>query len=229
VIINIHANDSKIYQGNERRMLLMFLWTIWDKESLDIDECLLKISAAPHQRQEIIDILTYNLENIDFIEHQLEIEEECPLAVNSTYTRDQILIALDYYSPNTVRQGVLYLNDRKVDVLFNTINKSEKQYSPSTMYEDYAIDDQHFHWQSQSRTTPKSPTGRRYIKHQQYGSRVYLFVREYKSNQYDDVAPYTFLGPASYVSHIGTKPMSITWALKHPIPSRFKKNISELA
>ncbi|OLN27466.1 Helicase, C-terminal:Type III restriction enzyme, res subunit:DEAD/DEAH box helicase, N-terminal [Desulfosporosinus metallidurans] len=43
-----------------------------------------------------------------------------------------------------------------------TLNKSEKDYSPSTMYQDYSINEELFHWQSQSRTTVESLTGQRY-------------------------------------------------------------------
>jgi hypothetical protein len=32
-------------------------------------------------------------------------------------------------------------------------------------------------------------------------------------------APYTFLGPATYVTHQGERPMSITWRLHHPMPA----------
>jgi len=32
-------------------------------------------------------------------------------------------------------------------------------------------------------------------------------------------APYTFLGPATYVTHQGERPISITWRLRHPMPA----------
>jgi len=31
-------------------------------------------------------------------------------------------------------------------------------------------------------------------------------------------APFLFLGPAGYVSHEGSKPISITWKLEHRLP-----------
>ena len=37
------------------------------------------------------------------------------------------------------REGVLYLRDKNLDVFFITLNKSGKHFSPSTMYNDYAI------------------------------------------------------------------------------------------
>lgn len=98
------------------------------------------------------------------------------------------------------------------------MNKSDKDFSPSTLYEDYAINEQLFHWQTQSRTSEASPTAQRYINHRQLGSKIALFVREYKEeNQY--TAPFVFLGEAEYVKHEGNKPMSFIWRLKQEMPA----------
>ena len=49
-----------------------------------------------------------------------------------------------------------------------------------------------------------------------------LFVRENKSE--DGVtSPYTYLGPADIVSHIGSKPISIVWKLRNKIPASIAK------
>ncbi len=46
------------------------------------------------------------------------------------------------------------------------------------MYDDYAISDELFHWQSQSTTPSTSPTGLRYINHAKSFHTILLFVRE---------------------------------------------------
>jgi hypothetical protein len=46
---------------------------------------------------------------------------------------------------SSFREGVLYLSERKLDVFFVTLNKSEKDYSPSTMYQDYSVNKELFH------------------------------------------------------------------------------------
>lgn len=73
---------------------------------------------------------------------------------------------------SSFRKGVLYLAEKKLDVFFVTLNKFEKDYSTSTMYQDYSINEKLFHWQSQSRTTEKSQTGQRYLNQvaSHYGS-----------------------------------------------------------
>lgn len=56
------------------------------------------------------------------------------------------------------------------NVLLVTLNKSDKDYSPTTMYNDYSISGSLFHWQSQSTTAEQSPTGQRCIHHLEAGS-----------------------------------------------------------
>jgi len=115
------------------------------------------------------------------------------------------------------REGVKYVEDKKTDIFFITLNKSEKDYLESTMYEDYAISEQLFHWQSQSRTSIESPTGQRYINHRNTGNTILLFVRENKREN-GKTSPYYFLGKGNYVEHNGSKPINIIWQLEEKIP-----------
>jgi len=47
------------------------------------------------------------------------------------FTRDQILVAFDFLKPATVREGVKYLPFKNVNIFFITLNKSDKDYSPT--------------------------------------------------------------------------------------------------
>ena len=76
--------------------------------------------------------------------------------------------------PTSVMQGVAYSPDINIDMLFVTLKKSESDFYPTTMYRDYPIDAQTFHWESQSTTSVASPTGQRYFTG---SSSVLLFVR----------------------------------------------------
>jgi len=145
------------------------------------------------------------------------------LALHSHYTREQILLALgkgDFEKPFSHREGVLHLPDDQLDAFFVTVNKSDKDFSPSTLYEDYALNEQLFHWQSQSMTTPESPTGQRYINHADMGYQPLLFVRGAKNLPNGLTAPFQYLGPAEFVRHQGSKPMSIVWRLRHPLQAK---------
>lgn len=139
---------------------------------------------------------------------------------------------MDRMDPQNVREGVSYIKDKAIDVLVNTLNKSEKEYSPSTMYEDYSINETLFHWQSQNKTSADSTVGRRYVsqwdEEQHRKTRVALFVREYNRDSFG-TQPYTFLGLVDYVSHRGSRPMTIIWRLRRPIPAKFLPKTNKLA
>lgn len=49
-------------------------------------------------------------------------------------------------------------------------------------------------------------------------STVLLFVRHEAKDEFG-TSPYLFLGPATYVSHTGDRPIAITWKLHHPMPT----------
>ena len=86
-----------------------------------------------------------------------------------------------------------------------------------------------FHWQSQSTTAENSATGQRYIHHREKGSRVLLFVREFKADaRFGGAGAYTYLGTVNYVKHEGSRPMNITWKLDRPIPAKFLKKTNKL-
>ena len=145
------------------------------------------------------------------------------MAPHAAYTRDEILAGLGHWTLDRrpdVREGVLHMPGTKTDAFFITLNKTADAYSPTTMYEDYAISDQLFHWQSQSTTSVDSPTGQRYIRHRTMGYTPLLFVREYKQLANGLASPYCYLGPAEYVSHEGSRPISIVWRLRQPMPAR---------
>lgn len=161
--------------------------------------------------------------------------ESHPLDIHGAYTRDEILSAFglwDFERKVEVREGVRYLPEQKADLLFVTLDKSEKDYSPSTLYEDYAISESLFHWQSQSTTGEQSETGRRYVHHERQGHRIFLFVRKGKKSEewpFGMSEPYVFAGPVRYQSHQGSRPMSIVWRLDYPLPAHLFRESARLA
>jgi hypothetical protein len=151
---------------------------------------------------------------------------EVPLRLHARYQREEVLAALDFpRMPNSMREGVWYSPDLNVDIFLITAKKSEADYSPTTMYADYPISPDLFHWESQSTTSVQSPTGQRYLNGT---STVLLFVRHEPNDDFG-TSPYLFLGPANYVTHTGDRPIAITWKLKTPMPSDFFNLTSAVA
>jgi len=180
---------------------------------------------------ELIALLRFKLTRIASAAPDLRLPFLCPLALHASYTRDEILSALGVWTLTVqpeMREGVKHLPGLPADVFMFTLNKTEKDYSPTTMYQDYAISDSLIHWQSQSTTSDESSTGRRYIEHRARGHTILLFARENK-HEHGLAAPYHFLGPADYVSHEGSRPMSVTWHLRHPLPARLLRRFVRLA
>jgi len=220
-IENIEPTDE------EYRMLNMLQYTIFIDRAENITKSLSRLKENQTMFAEIIEILNYNYNKIDFLDEAVDLGFNCPLDVHCTYTRDQILVAMDYLHPNTMQAGVKYFPEKNVDIFFVTLNKADKDYSPTTMYNDYSINEQLFHWQSQSSTAPESVTGQRYMNHKIRGSKVLLFVREFRKDL-AGTAPYTFLGLSDFVKNEGSKPMNITWRLHKDIPAKYLKKTNKL-
>ena len=104
----------------------------------------------------------------------------------------------------------------QTDAFFVTLKKTERGFSPTTMYRDHALSPELFHWESQNATSVDSPVGRRYLQRR---SHVVLLSRTTKTNDWGGPEPFTCLGPATYVSHEGDRPIAITWRLRHRLPA----------
>lgn len=150
--------------------------------------------------------------------------QHIPLLSHATYRREEVLAALQYGSLEQGknvqhREGVAWCPATSTDAFFVTLNKDDKKHSATTMYKDYAISPELFHWESQNATSPKSPTGRRYLDRASHGSKVLIFTRDTADDETGLTVPYTCLGQVDYVQHTGEKPIAITWKLHRPMPA----------
>lgn len=211
-------------------LIEMLHTTLWGTQfsKFTLDTAKKRLRANPTAIKDLLVILDYRLKQSPaLVSYGSGVY--APLVLHAAYTRDEILVGLGHWSFNnrpSQREGVLHLKERKIDVFFVTLQKSEDEYSPTTMYEDYLISHDLFHWQSQSNTSEQSPTGQRYIRHGDLGYTPLLFVRETKTLPSGLSAPYHFLGPCSYVSHTGSRPISINWKLRHSVPIRLLRTLA---
>ena len=144
-----------------------------------------------------------------------------PLELHGSYTNNEIQAAFgrDTFSESTQKGvGVLHFPEKKAYALLITLNKSDKDFSATTLYKDYPINLTRLHWESQSGTTQACPTGQNLIEHAARGYSIYLFVRLNRTNG-PLTAPFQFLGRGSQVSYSGERPISMVWALEHPMPA----------
>ena len=127
-----------------------------------------------------------------------------------------------------IQTGVYHLSRLATDLFFVTLEKSERHYSPTTLYDDYPINERRFHWESQSSCHEDTPTGRRYLAVGR-GPGAVLFVRARRSDERGETMPYTLLGPVRYAGHRGARPMRIEWALERPMPASFYQEVKVAA
>jgi superfamily II DNA or RNA helicase len=222
-----HPDDEEA-----QRFLTMLHLSLWgDDLPASLVEGDDRLKANKTLRAELLELLEIKLNLLDEVPIQPALPFPCSLQIHSDYMRDEILGGLGLSTlehQRDVREGVVHADSLHADLFFVTLNKTESKYSPTTMYEDYAISDELFHWQSQSTTSAESPTGQRYLHHAERFQSILLFVRE-DEKRAGRTMPYTFLGPVDYLSHQGSRPMSIIWRLRHKLPAKLIRHVRRLA
>jgi superfamily II DNA or RNA helicase/HKD family nuclease len=136
---------------------------------------------------------------------------EVPLEVHASYLRNEVAEAFGLKGQGWIT-GVRYDEETNTDLLLVTLHKQERHYTPTTMYRDYVISRDRFHWESQSGASRHTGAGLRYVER---SSRVLLFVRIERAD------PYLFLGEVDLVSAEGDRPVGIVWQLRTPAPERW--------
>lgn len=216
----------------EKKYLRMWQWTVWGKDFQEAGmktptEAISRFKKIKGFQKELTDLLRWQKDRVEIISQKVKVPYVCPLDVYCNYSRDQIFAGLGFEKPSSIREGVKFLDKKnsdvtkETDVFLVTLNKSEKEFSDTTLYEDYSINKELFHWQSQSTTSDTSKTGIRYRKQNETGGIVLLFVRKSKKDAFGKSLPYTFLGTAHFMSYEGSQPMSIIYKLDHPIPAKY--------
>lgn len=173
-------------------------------------------------KEEFLELLSVLRDRSRLETRPLDPEGVVPVHSHATYSLYELIAAYGLVANNVLREtreGVVWVPDHATDLLLVTLNKSDADYSPTTLYQDYPISPTLFHWESQSRTAPESPTGQRYIHHEARRSKVILFARENRDDERGQSAPYLCLGPARYVRHESSRPMRVTWDLERPMPA----------
>ena len=198
------------------RMLISSLMTEVKPRDMPLADATTLLWSHPQVRSELTELLDVLATRINHLVQPLTTHPDIPLQVHARYTRTEIMAA--FVPGNTARahpwrEGVHWAKDEHADLFAFTLDKTSGHFSPTTRYRDYAISRDLIHWESQSTTRADSKTGLRYQSHAALGTSVMIFAR----HRTDDRA-FWFLGPATYVSHQGERPMAVTWRLQHKLP-----------
>lgn len=190
-----------------------------------VEDFLKRLASAEPVCEELAQLSEHLLSKVSHIYQPLTGLEHTPLKLHAAYQQREILTAIGFLTAEKrvpFQAGVLPLQEIKTELLFITLDKSDAIHE-GIAYNDYAISNRRFHWQSQNSAAPHTTTGKRYLESPQNGWSFQLFVRV------DKAAPYYACGPATLLKHHGEKPMNITWDLQHPLPMRLFQKLSVLS
>ena len=213
------APDVAAMPERERRLVRMLVVSLGDQvltKTQSLQDGVDLLWSHPQVRAELAQLLVELDDRVDHLHGALPMHPDVPLQAHARYTRLEILAAFGVGGQAKTpdwREGVREVKDERADALVFTLDKSSGAFSPTTRYRDYAISPTLIHWESQSTTRADSDTGLRYRNHEKNGRSIMLFCRLNDADR-----SFWFLGPASYRSHTGEKPMAITWELATPLP-----------
>ena len=141
-----------------------------------------------------------------------------PLKVHGVYTKAQLQVAIGTNLINrksSSREGCERNYDLGIEAMYVDIIKDREEGS-NTNYNDFALDRQAFHWETQNSVSPQSAIGQKYINKELH---MLLFVRQQATVPEDKSRRmgYIYLGEVDLVSYEGSRPMRIVWRLRTPM------------
>lgn len=215
---------------NKHVLKLMLYYALYQKKLSEtgfdtVDDALNKFGEYPDFVEELRELIEYIKDNLT-IKTELIDDGHLPdyLEMYGCYSREDIFTIFGKQTEEKRMSGsvagVYDIKEMNTELFFVTLNKSDKEFSPTTMYDDYVISEHRFHWQSQNNDSHTNK-GKRFIDHVKNGKKFLLFVREAKNDGYGNTCPFYCLGYVNYVSSTGDLPMNIEWETEAPIPASF--------
>jgi superfamily II DNA or RNA helicase len=221
----------------ENQFAIMAHYDFWQKPGKEfgfssLEDSLIAIVRDLRLKDECCDVIDRILDSLDVEEIPMDVGFPSALMMHARYARDEILAAFGenrFDKKSSSREGVIEIKELKCELLFVTLQKTDKKFSPSTLYQDYAISEILFHWQSQNAARPDRGKGFSYIGHQKSGKKIILFIREKSSDEFGRAMGFVNVGLVNLESYCGSQPMNITWRLEEPLPPSLWNDAAKLA
>lgn len=220
----ITCNDKR-----EKAYAIMLYYNLFgDKISKlkvkSIDEALCRLQHYPIFVSEVLELTDYLLSTLET--KTFSVGEGMPTGLEQygCYTREEVFALFDRQTADKKMQGsvagVFNIEEMNTELFFVTLNKSDKDFSAQTMYNDYVVSENEFRWESQN-TDSHQGKGKRYIEQKKNGKKFLLFVREQKKDGYGNTCPFICFGLIDYIRSKGDKPMKINWRMHQPILPKY--------
>lgn len=235
--VNDFIAGSKQYLDENNLPYTTMLYYILYQERIDKTEfkdmgmyqalALLHDDRYRYFKQEVAEIVSYLLAHLEITTTPLGADVLPCIELYGCYTREEIFTLVGRQTEEKRMSGsvsgVFNLSEYDTTLLFVTLNKSDKDFSPSTQYDDYVINKDYFHWQSKNTDAHYNKGGRIYIDQPIKHNKIVLFVREEKRDGFGNTCPFHCFGLVDYVSSHGDCPMNITWKLEEPVMPQYLK------
>ena len=228
-----HLDNISFADEREKAYGVMLYYSLYgDKISKigvdSIEEAIGRLKKYQVFVDEINELIEYLMANIEA--KTFAVGEGMPLALEQYghYTREEVFAIFGRQTANKKMQGsvsgVFKIEELNTELFFVTLNKSDKDFSASTMYDDYVVSENEFHWKSQNTDTHQG-NGKRFVEQAKNKKKFLLFVRENKYDGFGNTCPFYCFGLIDYISSRDDKPMSIDWRMHQPILPQFIKAV----
>ncbi len=219
-IRHLIVDEQPARDEGDRRLMRAFAarWATRPRDQIVANVVHERLRRFPELRQELVEIVDVLISGRPLAAPDQRWNKDEPLAIHKHYEREELLCLLGNWTDDRqppLREGVRFLESTGTDLFVVTLEKTERRFSPNVRYQDYVINRELFHWQTQNATGPNTPTGERYVTGRLtdgQSARHLLFVRRTHQDAFQ------FLGSLAHVSSQGTKPMSITWRVTPAMP-----------
>jgi hypothetical protein len=232
VVSDLTAGNADTALAKSGQAALLAHYRVWGKPGpklglANLKDSFQRMARNPSVMSDLLEILEFSDEQSRIVSPTAALPFPCPLELHGAYGSDEIKVALGgatFESAGVTGVGFVHFQPIKTYAALVTFQKTEKEFSPSTMYQDYPISRELLHWESQSTTSSGSETGQNLIQHESRGYTFLLFVRSRKRIG-RITAPFTFLGSARLVKHESERPIQMVWRLDHAMPAEiFEEN-----
>ena len=209
----------------EKKMALMLYYDLYDAAGVydSLQDMFDRLSGDKIFVDEVCEVTAYLMDHCNALEKDdnSSLNNVMPLKLHGVYTKSQIQVAIGTSTitkKSSNREGCErnVLNGVALEAMFVDIIK-DREIGSNTNYNDFAQSSGKFHWETQNKVSPESPTGKKYIRQTQT---MLLFVRK-QAKAADNptrTMGYVYLGEVKLESYSGSHPMQIVWQLKDPMP-----------
>jgi hypothetical protein len=232
VAAHLRAGDTSAAVAEAGNSALLTHYRMWGKPGPalgipDLNESFSRLARNPTVLRDWEEVLTWADDESRVGNTPLTLPFPCSLEFHANYGSDEVKAALGgatFDTAGVTGVGVIHFQELRTIAALVTFQKTEKEFSPSTMYKDYPISRELLHWETQAQTSQSSGQGQNLIHHKARGYTILFFARSRKKVN-GLTSPYTFLGPAELVSHQSERPIQMVWQLAHPMPvEMFEEN-----